>query len=119
MLGNGGTAVLFDMDHSAGTYAVADALAQHYDQPGLLTPRTQIAKSVNYCSAIGVHRRLYEADVEIVLAAELVDLRDGRLTWRNVFTGRVARDHRCEASGMVDAADRRRRARAPAAAGRT
>jgi NADPH-dependent 2,4-dienoyl-CoA reductase/sulfur reductase-like enzyme len=88
--GNGGTAVLFDMDHSAGTYAVADALAQQYGRLALLTPRTQIAKGVNYCSAIGVHRRLYGADVEIVLAAELVDLRDGRLTWRNVFTGRVA-----------------------------
>ena len=88
--GNGGTAVLFDMDHSAGTYAVADALAQQYDRLALLTPRTQIAKGVNYCSAIGVHRRLYGADVEIVLAAELGDLRDGRLTWRNVFTGRVA-----------------------------
>jgi hypothetical protein len=88
--GGGGTVVLFDMDHSAGTYAVADALAEQYGRLVLLTPRTQIAKGVNYCSAIGVHRRLYEADVEVVLAAELVELRPGRLTWRNVFTGRVA-----------------------------
>lgn len=88
--GDGGTAVLFDMDHSAGTYAVADALAQRYRRVVLLTPRTQIAKSVNYCSAIGVHRRLYEAGVEIVLAAELVAMRDRLLTWRNVFTGRTS-----------------------------
>jgi 2,4-dienoyl-CoA reductase-like NADH-dependent reductase (Old Yellow Enzyme family) len=87
---SGGTAVLFDMDHSAGTYAVADALALRYRRVVLLTPRLQIAKSVNYCSAIGVHRRLYAADVEIVLAAEPVGLRDGLLTWRNVFTGRTA-----------------------------
>ena len=82
-----GTAVLFDMDHSAATYAVADALAQEYERLVLLTPRTQLARNVNYCSAIGVHRRLYEAKVEIVMAAEPVRLRDGVLTWRNVFTG--------------------------------
>jgi hypothetical protein len=84
----GGVAVLFDMDHTAGTYAVAEALAGAYGRVVLLTPRTQIAKHVNYCSAIGVHRRLYGAGVDIVLAAEPVGLRDGLLTWRNVYTGR-------------------------------
>jgi hypothetical protein len=83
------TAVLFDMDHSAATYAVADALAQDYRRLVVLTPRQQIARNVNYCSAIGIYRRLYEANVEIVLSAEPVVLRDGVLTWRNVFTGRT------------------------------
>ena len=55
----------------------------------LLTPRQQIARNVNYCSTIGVHRRLYEADAEIVLSAEPVSLRDGVFTWRNVFTGQT------------------------------
>src|SRR5262245_18775798 len=84
-----GTAVLFDMDHSAATYGVADGLAQQYDRLFLLTPRTQIARNVNYCSAIGVYRRLYNANVEIVLAAEPVNLSSDVLTWRNVFTGRL------------------------------
>jgi hypothetical protein len=84
-----GTAVLFDMDHSAATYAVADALAQQHARLVLLTPRTQLARNVNYCSAIGVYRRLYEANVDIVTAAEPVKLREGVLTWRNVFTGRT------------------------------
>jgi 2,4-dienoyl-CoA reductase-like NADH-dependent reductase (Old Yellow Enzyme family) len=84
-----GTAVLFDMDHGAATYAVADALAAHCRKLVLITPRTQIARNVNYCSAIGIHRRLYQADAEIVVAAEPVALRDGVLTWRNVFTGRT------------------------------
>jgi dimethylglycine catabolism A len=84
-----GTAVLFDMDHSAATYAVADALAERYRKLVLITPRTQIARNVNYCSAIGIHRRLYAADAEIVVAAEPVSLRNGVLTWRNVFTGRT------------------------------
>jgi 2,4-dienoyl-CoA reductase-like NADH-dependent reductase (Old Yellow Enzyme family) len=83
-----GVAVLFDMDHSAATYAVADALAKRYEQLVLLTPRTQLARNVNYCSAIGVYRRLYDAHAEIVLAAEPSTLRNGVLTWRNVFTGR-------------------------------
>ena len=63
----------------------------------LLTPRTQLARNVNYCSAIGVHRRLYEANAEIVMAAEPVALRDGVLTWRNVFTGgrRTSPTSRC------------------------
>ena len=81
--------MLFDMDHSAATYAVADALARDYRRLVLLTPRQQIARNVNYCSAIGIHRRLYEANAEIVLSAEPVSVRGGRLTWRNVFTGRT------------------------------
>jgi 2,4-dienoyl-CoA reductase-like NADH-dependent reductase (Old Yellow Enzyme family)/thioredoxin reductase len=82
-------AVLFDMDHSAGTYAAAVALAQASRRLVLLTPRTQIARQVNFCSAIGVHRRLYALDVEIIVAAEPVSRHDGALTWRNVFTGRT------------------------------
>jgi 2,4-dienoyl-CoA reductase-like NADH-dependent reductase (Old Yellow Enzyme family) len=84
-----GTAVLFDMDHSAATYGVADGLAEGYSRVLLLTPRTQIARNVNYCSAIGVYRRLYEAKVEIVLAAEPVTLTNSVLAWRNVFTGQA------------------------------
>jgi 2,4-dienoyl-CoA reductase-like NADH-dependent reductase (Old Yellow Enzyme family) len=83
------TAVLFDMDHTAATYAVADALVPAYRRLVLVTPRTQIARNVNYCSAIGIHRRLYAANVELVMAGEPVALRDGQLTWRNVFTGRI------------------------------
>jgi hypothetical protein len=85
----GETAVLFDMDHGAATYAVADALAQRYRRLVLITPRTQLARNVNYCSAIGVHRRLYEADAQIVMAVEPVRLSNGILTCRNVFTGRT------------------------------
>jgi dimethylglycine catabolism A len=83
------TAVLFDMDHTAATYAVADALADHYRHVVLLTPRTHIARNVNYCSAIGVHRRLYQADTEIIIAGEPILYEGGKLIWRNVFTGRV------------------------------
>jgi len=83
------TAVLVDMDHSAATYAVADALAARYQRLVLLTPRTQIARNVNYCSAIGVNRRLYQAGAEIMVAVEPVAFANGVLTWRNVFSGRL------------------------------
>ncbi len=87
--GGGGAAVLFDMDHSAATYAVADALAARHRRLVLLTPRMQLARDVNYCSAIGIYRRLYGADATLIFAAEPVAQRNGVLTWRNVFTGRT------------------------------
>jgi len=85
---SGRTAVLFDHDHTAPTYAVAQALAESHEQVVLLTPRTQIAQAVNYCSALGVHRRLHGLDVEIVTATEPVEIReDGEVRCRNVFSG--------------------------------
>ena len=85
---SGRTAVLFDHDHTAPTYAVAQALADTHEQVVLLTPRTGIAQAVNYCSALGVHRRLHGLDVEIVTATEPVEIReDGELRCRNVFSG--------------------------------
>ena len=85
---SGRTAVLFDHDHTAPTYAVAQALADTHEQVVLLTPRTGIAQAVNYCSALGVHRRLHCLDVEIVTATEPVEIReDGEVRCRNVFSG--------------------------------
>ena len=84
---SGRTAVVFDHDHTAPTYAVAQALADSHEEVVLLTPRTQIAQAVNYCSALGVHRRLHGLDVEIVTAAEPVEIRDdGEVRCRNVFS---------------------------------
>ena len=48
---------------------------------------------MNYCSAIGIHRRHYQADAVIIMAAEPVSCRDGVLRWRNVFTGRLREVH--------------------------
>ena len=87
---SGRTAVLFDHDHTASTYAVAEALAESHEEVVLLTPRTQIAQAVNYCSALGVHRRLHGLEVEMVTATEPVEIReDGEVHCRNVFSGHV------------------------------
>ena len=84
----GRTAVLFDHDHTASTYAVAEALAESHEEVVLLTPRTRIAQAVNYCSALGVHRRLHGLQVEIVTATEPVEIREeGEVHCRNVFSG--------------------------------
>ena len=84
---SGRTAVLYDHDHTAPTYAVAEALAHSHEDVVLLTPRTHIAQAVNYCSALGVHRRLHGLAVEIVTATEPVEIReDGTVRCRNVFS---------------------------------
>ncbi len=82
----GGVAVLYDHDHTAMTYAVAEALAARHDRVVLLTPRTDIARAVNYCSAIGIYRRLHTLKVEIVTAARPLAYEDGRVRYEDVFS---------------------------------
>ena len=83
-----GTAVLFDQDHTAATYAAADLIAQAYDRTVLVTPRVHLGRAVSYVSLIGVYRRLYQADVRIILAGVPVSAPAGRVVVRNAFTGR-------------------------------
>ena len=85
----GGTAVLFDFDHTAATYAVAEALAAAHERVVLLTPRTQIAQGVNYCSAIGIHRRLRTLGVEIVTGARPLSYGDATVVCEDIFSRRA------------------------------
>ena len=82
----GGTAALFDQEHGPATYGLADLLARQFDKLILITPRPGIGQNVNYCSAIGVHRRLHRAGVEILPSHDLIDYRRGAVVCRNVFT---------------------------------
>ncbi|MBT3331716.1 MAG: FAD-dependent oxidoreductase [Rhodospirillaceae bacterium] len=81
-----GTVLLFDQDHGVTVYGLADLLAEQFEKVILVTPRTAIGQNVNYCSAIGVHRRLHQGGVEILPAHDLIDYRDGAVVLRNVFT---------------------------------
>jgi 2,4-dienoyl-CoA reductase-like NADH-dependent reductase (Old Yellow Enzyme family) len=83
----GGTVLLFDHDHTAFTYGTADLLAMRFEKVVLVTPRPGIAQGVNYCSAIGVHRRLYEAEVEIVVATRPLAYDGDKVVLENVYTG--------------------------------
>lgn len=87
---NGGTAVLYDHDHTAMTYAAAEALARTYEHLVLVTPRTGIAQSVNFCSALGVHRRLRQLGVEIVTAARPIAFENHVVRYEDVFSKRIS-----------------------------
>ena len=89
--GRDGTVAVYDHDHGPSTYALVDELAKTARRLVLLTPRTSLARAVNHCSAIGVHRRLYAAGIEIVHAAEIEGYVDRTLAWRNPYTGAPGR----------------------------
>ena len=82
-----GTAVLFDQDHGAGVYALADLLAAIYERLVLITPRTQLGRAIAYVNLLGVYRRLYKARAEIVLASTPRSFKGGVLTHANAFSG--------------------------------
>lgn len=87
VLPHGECAVLFDHDHTAPTYAGASLLASTHRRVVLVTPRTQVASFVNYCSALGIHRRLHQADIEIITASTVASIERGAATIQNVFSG--------------------------------
>ena len=53
----------------------------------LVTPRAEFAKGVNYCSQIGVMRRLYQSGVELIPATEVVGRSAEGVRLRNVYSG--------------------------------
>ena len=83
----GRAVLLYDHDHTAATYALADLLAERFGRVVLMTPRPQIAQAVNYCSAIGVQRRLRRAGVEILTGAQPLAFRGGVVGWTDVYSG--------------------------------
>lgn len=88
-----GTAVIFDHDHLDGTYSAAEFLRDKFDRVVILTAREQIARDEPVVRAQSIYRRMYEKGVEIILLSEPCgesDLIEGRLSYRNVFTGAVA-----------------------------
>jgi hypothetical protein len=87
---SGGAAVLYDHDQTASTYAVAEALAAAHRRVVLITPRTQIAQAVNYCSAIGIHRRLRKLGIEVVTGARPIAFEGSVVRYEDVFSQRIA-----------------------------
>jgi hypothetical protein len=86
----GGTAVLFDMDHTEGTYALAEVMARLFDRTVIVTPRERVAMDVPLVSSLGIYRRLTRLGIEIVPLAEIAGesvLDEGRVAFRNVHTG--------------------------------
>lgn len=87
---SGGGVVVYDLDQTAATYAAVDELARH-GPVTLVTPRPEFAKGVNYCSQIGVHRRLHHNAVTLLPASEVVGRNGESVLVRNVYTGETSR----------------------------
>ena len=56
-----GTAVLFDADHTEGTYAAAEALRARFERVVIVTPRDTIATDVQMVTRQGILRRMARA----------------------------------------------------------
>lgn len=85
-----GTAVIFDADHSEGTYAAAQALHGIFDRVVIITPRDTIATEMQLVTRQGVLRRLAELKVEVIPLATPVwtdSFELGVLEYQNVYTG--------------------------------
>ncbi len=83
----GGTAVLFDQDHSAAIYAAAELFAARFQRTIIMTPRAAIGSKVNFISQLGVFRRLASLRIETVPLSLPRALANGRLTYRNALNG--------------------------------
>ena len=65
-----GTAVVFDMDHTEGTYAAVELLQAVFDRVVVLTPRASIAEEVPLVTRQGIIRRMHDKHIVIVPFAE-------------------------------------------------
>jgi dimethylglycine catabolism A len=85
-----GTAVIFDADHSEGTYAAAQALNALFDRTIILTPRDTIATDMQLVTRQGVLRRMAELRIQVATSVEPVwsnALETGIVEYQNVYTG--------------------------------
>lgn len=88
-----GTAVLFDQDHTEGTYAMVELLARLFERVVVATPRERVAGDVPLVTALGIHRRLARLPVDVRPFHELSAvsrLEDGVAALANVYTGELA-----------------------------
>jgi hypothetical protein len=86
----GGSAVLFDMDATEGTYASALLLRRLFDRVVLVTPRDRLAEDVPLVNRLGMLRRFAEQGIESMPLGNIdacSSLEDGRVSVRNVYTG--------------------------------
>ncbi|WP_159107298.1 FAD-dependent oxidoreductase [Azospirillum sp. B4] len=89
-----GTAVVFDQDGTAFTYAATEFLAARFEKVVLATPRDRIAGAEALVNRQGIHRRLLGRGVEI-LPFHAPDpssaFEEGEIILRHVLTGATRR----------------------------
>ena len=87
-----GTALIFDADHTAGTYAAAELMSQIFDRVVIATPRPQIGSDEALVVTQGIDRRMAMLGIEIIPLVEPSGesaLIDGVVTLTNVYSGRT------------------------------
>lgn len=85
-----GAAVIFDMDHSEGTYASAQLLRDIFDETWIVTPRHSIADETALVTRQGILRRLSRAGIKIAYLSEprwTARMEQGALEIEQVYTG--------------------------------
>lgn len=86
----GGTAAIFDQDHTHGTYMAAERLRQLFDRVVLVTPRETVAQFEALVMRQGIYRRLNEQGIDVLPFCDIGDLdglEDGVIQARNIYTG--------------------------------
>jgi 2,4-dienoyl-CoA reductase-like NADH-dependent reductase (Old Yellow Enzyme family)/thioredoxin reductase len=84
-----GTAVIYDQDHTNGTYAAAQLMHGIFDRVVIVTPRAEIAHDEPLVEQQGIYRRMSELDIELVTMHEPTgegDLAEGILRVRHVLS---------------------------------
>jgi 2,4-dienoyl-CoA reductase-like NADH-dependent reductase (Old Yellow Enzyme family) len=85
-----GTAVIYDIDATEGTYASAEWLRSRFDRVVIVTPRDRIAEDVPLVNRLGILRRFAHLDVECMTLANVAadsPLEDAIVRIANVYTG--------------------------------
>lgn len=86
-----GTAILFDADHSPGTYDAAEYLADRFDRLVIVTPRECLAMDIASVIRQRVYRRLSAKRVVIQPLHEVIAASDGQAVLRQVYNGNEVR----------------------------
>ncbi|MCC6828109.1 MAG: FAD-dependent oxidoreductase [Novosphingobium sp.] len=87
-----GTAMIFDQDHTAGTYAAAHLMADIFDQVIIATPRPEIAIDEPLVVRQGIIRRIAQRGIRIETLVEPSGdsaLIEGQIDLCNVYSGRI------------------------------
>ncbi|MDX2222425.1 MAG: FAD-dependent oxidoreductase [Rhodospirillaceae bacterium] len=85
-----GTAVVYDHDHTAMTYAAAELLKKRFDDVVIVTPRERIAGDESLVNRQSIYDRLPRLGIRIITTAEprpLDRLEDGEVLIRDVKSG--------------------------------
>lgn len=88
-----GAAVIFDMDHSEGTYAAAERLSDIFERAVIITPRNSLADDTPLVTRQGILRRLSCRRIETVFLSEprwSGAFEEGVLEYRHIYTGDIA-----------------------------